>query len=325
METAVHPSTQPTSASSLPSIAVAVCTYQRNDALRTLLNALVDVAQHTRDLARIGIVVVDDNPDRAAEPIVSLYADLFDLGIHYRHSGAKNISLARNLAIETAAPLADWVAMTDDDCEPEADWLRCYLAVLDRTGADCATGEMHFRAPAGAPRWLTDQPFFDDVRLDLDDGHAMAVAATNNSIIRSAFLLDHRELRFAPELGVVGGEDMVFYRTAVTHGLRICFSRDASVWGNEPLRKATLLQQIRYRYWLGNTEAVTNLYLRQATRFRLFCRGLRRLVVAIFRPVRRVATGNSPQLRYAMASICGALGLVVGSAGVQLPHPTEKS
>ena len=86
----------------------------------------------------------------------------------------------------------------------------------------------------------------------------MNIAATNNSIIRAEFVRDHPHIRFDPELGRLGGEDMVFYRTAFKAGLRIRFARSAGVWGNEPPHRATFKHQVRYRFWLGNTEFVTN-------------------------------------------------------------------
>ena len=87
---------------SLPKIVVAICTFQRNGPLRVLLTALRGVAAATGARARIGIVVVDDNPDQRARTVVEEFEGVFALGCHYRHSGQRNISLARNIAVNTA-------------------------------------------------------------------------------------------------------------------------------------------------------------------------------------------------------------------------------
>jgi succinoglycan biosynthesis protein ExoM len=50
-----------------------------------------------------------------------------------RRSGSQNISLARNLAIDTAVGIGEWVAMTEDDCEFSEEWLE---ALLDAQQAD---------------------------------------------------------------------------------------------------------------------------------------------------------------------------------------------
>jgi hypothetical protein len=214
--------------------------------------------------------------------------------------------------------------MIDDDCEPQPNWLCEFLDVLETTGADCVTGPMYLRVPPGSPAWLLKQPFFDDVRLDLSDRESMNIAATNNSIIRAAFLRDHPDIRFDPDLGRLGGEDMVFYRTAFNAGLQIRFARSAGVWGNEPADRATFKHQVRYRFWLGNTEFITNSYFGGTSRSWLFLRGAKRLVLALGRPVHRLAHGEEPQLRYCVASIAGAVGLICGTLGFKKHHPQDK-
>lgn len=300
---------------------MAICTFERNDPLRALLGALRNVAATTAERARIGVLVVDDNSDQRARSVVDEFQGVFALGCLYRVSGRRNISLARNVAVDAASVEADWVAMIDDDCEPEPGWLCEFLDVLDSTGVDCVTGPMHLRVPPDSPAWLSEQPFFDDVRGNLPDREPMNIAATNNSMIRAAFLRDHPHIRFDPKLGRLGGEDMVFYRTAFKAGLRIRFARFAGVWGNEPADRATFSHQVRYRFWLGNTECVTNAYLGQASRGRLFLRGAKRLVFALGRPMSRLLHGEKPQLRYCIASIAGAVGLISGTLGLKKFHP----
>ena len=305
----------------LPRVMVAVCTFQRNEALRTLLNALRAVAATTAERASVGVVVVDDNPDQRAQSVVHDFQDVFALGCLYRISGKQNISLARNLAVDTACADADWVAMIDDDCEPEARWLCEFLEVLDATGADCVTAPMNLRVPPGSPSWLSEQPFFDDVRGNFADRQLMDIAATNNSMIRARFLRDHPEIRFDPKLGRLGGEDAVFYRSAFSAGLQIRFAKSAGVWGNEPSHRATFSHQVRYRFWLGNSEFVVHSHLGQASRGRLLLRGGKRLMFALGRPIGRLLQGEKPQLRYCIASIAGAVGLISGTLGLKKVHP----
>jgi succinoglycan biosynthesis protein ExoM len=303
----------------LPRIIVAICTYKRNDPLRTLLDALVEVAAASRERARVGVVVVDDNPDRRAEAVVADFESAFDCGIRYRASGKANISIARNLAVNTALEDADWVAMVDDDCEPAPDWLNAYLDVLEATGADCATGAMNLRVPDGSPKWMTDQPFFDDIRFDFEDRAPMDLAATNNSIIRAQFLRDHPEIRFEPRYGKLGGEDMVFYRTAHAAGLEIRFAKHAGVWGNEPADRATFKHLVLYRFWLGNSMYVTNAHF-GAGKLRLFLRGGKTSARAMLRPISRLLRGNRPQWRYGVASFATGIGQMAGAAGFRKEH-----
>ena len=305
--------------SRLPNIVVAICTYKRNEPLRTLLCALSKVAAASHERAKVGVVVVDDNPDQRARPVVEEFEEVFASGIRYRTSGKGNISIARNIAINTAIEDADWVAMIDDDCEPDPIWLCAYLDVLEATGADCATGPMNLRVPEGSPAWLHEQPFFDDVRFDYENVAPMHSAATNNSIIRALFLQDHPNIRFAPELGRLGGEDVVFYRSAHAAGLKIHFAKLAGVWGNEPPDRATFKHQVLYRFWLGNSMFVTNSYFGE-TKAKLFLRGSKMLALALLRPIKRVSNFSSPQWRYCVASSASGIGLMAGALGFRKEH-----
>src|SRR5262249_1044323 len=155
-----------------------------------------------------------DSNDGRALSVAQSYQARFDLGITYRRSGRQNISLARNMAVETASKIADWIAMIDDDCEPQSDWLQVMLDIHKRTHADAVTGTMIRRIPPESPKWLTEEPFLD---LGLDhpeDGAEVTTASTFNCMISSRWIRDHQSIRFEPDLGVVGGEDMVFYRAA---------------------------------------------------------------------------------------------------------------
>jgi succinoglycan biosynthesis protein ExoM len=301
-------------------VVLAVCTYNRNGPLEVLLTAVRRNAEALAPSALLGVVVVDDNPDGRARAVCDRFADAFPLGLHYRHVGKGNISIARNVGLEVALPISDWVAMTDDDCEPGDHWIESYLAAQQLTGADCLTGPCILQAPAGSPRWLTEQPFFEDAQFRFDDLEELDTAATNNSVFRSAFFRDHPELRFDERLGVVGGEDMVFFRTSSAAGLRIRFSAESFVIGHESADRATFLHQVRSRFWIGNTEYVTNAQLGDGSRLRWSARAARRFAAAVSRPLRRLLTMRSPQFRYSVAAAARAVGNAAGVLGVRVRH-----
>ena len=303
-----------------PTIAVAVCTFNRNGPLATLLDALLANAATLGDAAAVGVVVVDDSSDGKARKVAEQYGGRFDLGVEYRLSGRQNISLARNLAIETASDLADWVAMTDDDCEPVAEWLQALLETQQRTGADAVSGPARRRVPQGSPRWLTDEPFLElGLEARADDCAEIDCAATFNSMISSRWLKETPEIRFLPMLGTIGGEDVVFYRSAHAAGLKIRYSRRAIVYANEPPSRATLAYQLRMFLWHGNSSYVTSVGT-GVSPSRMFLHGANCMRKALVRPLSRLARGQHPQLRYCLASTLHALGKMIGPFGVRLDH-----
>jgi succinoglycan biosynthesis protein ExoM len=285
-----------------------------------MLRALVVAADEVAPLADVAAIVVDDNPDGRARQVADEFEGRFSKGVHYRRSGEQNISIARNLGLDTAIALGDWVAMTDDDCEPDPAWLRAFVEVQMRTGADALTGPLVMRFKAGSPRWLLEQPFSEHENEVREDGIPMPLAQTHNSAISTEWLKAHPEVRFDPALGRLGGEDMVFYRQAVDAGLRIHYARDAVVHEEVTDDRATLRSQLRAQFWLGNTEFVTNVQSGSATRPRMALRSARRLASAIQRPFARLARRQSPQWRWCLASVLRSTGMLLGVFGVRVNH-----
>ena len=61
-------------------IAVAICTYKRNDLLTRLLDALLMCAERVQQPCRVGVVIVDDTKEGQARPVAEAFADRFELG-----------------------------------------------------------------------------------------------------------------------------------------------------------------------------------------------------------------------------------------------------
>jgi glycosyltransferase involved in cell wall biosynthesis len=300
-------------------VAVYVCTYQRNEPLRTLLTSIAEAATTAAPRACVGVIVVDDNPDGRAREVAAAFEGCFGAGVHYRHVGSRNIATARNAGLEAGMELGDWVAMTDDDCEVSREWLAALLDVQERTGVAAVTGPLEHLLPPGAPAWLRDQPFAAAGLWSAADGAIVEKAQTHNSMISSAWLRDHPEIRFDPKLGTLGGEDMDFYRRARAEGLTIAWSAGAVVHAVEPLDRTTFRFVVGRFYWLGNTEYVTN-HVAGVAPARLFVRGAKHALASALRPFARLLRGSSPQWRYAAARLAQYGGLMAGAFGVRVAH-----
>jgi hypothetical protein len=257
----------------LPHIIVAICTYKRNELLERLLEALIPCANRISDRAKVGVALVDDTPDGQAWPVAEKFADRFDLGVEYRISGKKNISLARNLALETALVKADWIAMTDDELGVEV----------------------------------------------LPDRSPMTSAATFNTLISSDWLKAHPDIRFDPHFGVIGGEDMVFFRAAHKAGLQIRFAEAGFTFENEPSGRATFAYQLYVYFWHGNSAALS-LIQNGMSRPRAAVHAGASLLRAFVRPASRLSRGQAPQMRFMLAQVLHATGKTLGAVGLKVDH-----
>ncbi|HZC37550.1 MAG TPA: glycosyltransferase [Sphingomicrobium sp.] len=300
-------------------IAVAICTYKRNDFLTRLLDALLVCADRVRDRAAVGVAIVDDTADGQARIVADAFAGKFELGVQYRISGKQNISMARNIAIETAMEMGDWTAMTDDDCEPPPHWLEALLDLQQTTGDDAVTGRLVRRVPPDSPRWITEQPFLELGQEELPDGGEMKSAATFNSMVSSSWLKNHPKIRFEPKLGVISGEDVVFFRACRAAGLKIRFSEKGFVYENEGPERATFGYQLYVYLWHGNSSYVGSVES-GISPARMFVHGCASMARALVRPFGRVVRGQPPQFRYCLALVLHATGKMLGPFGVRIDH-----
>ena len=304
----------------LPSVVVAVCTYRRNDQLRRFLEGVAVSASHAADLCRTGVVVVDDTVERMAEPVVRGFSERFELGLEYLVSGQQNISLARNVGLEAAVAEADWIAMTDDDCVPEPNWLRALVSAQQRTGADAVSGLLVRRVPADAAPWLSDRRLLGQGVGSFPMDADIPIASTHNSMVSGAWLRSRPSIRFDPALGRLGGEDMLFFRTAHAHGLRITYAADAIVFEDQPPERLTYRFILHQSFWLGNSTYVTLVESGEASRARMAMHGVARTGRAVVRPLLCLLRGRGPDLRYNLVRAAGGVGTLLGVAGIRVNH-----
>lgn len=286
-----------------------------------MLDSLEVAAAKATPQIDLGVIVVDDNADGSAKSVVEASTRNFPGGLHYRFSGSGNIATARNIGLEAAMELGDWVAMVDDDQIVVPEWLTELVRVQAETKADAVTAPVLARFPSDSPRWLLDQPFAQLWgTTEKPDGASVSDLQTGNSMISTAFLNAHPTVRFSRDLGKVGGEDMVFYRSALDAGLKAHYSHHAVNWEIEPDDRATYRYQLRRCVWHGNTEAITCMRANRDSRFRLFGRAVKRAGKAAAHPVGQIRNGEPPQLRYAFAFGLQSIGLVLGVLGVRISH-----
>ncbi len=303
------------------SVAVYVCTFRRNEPLKRLLDSLLVASGAVQPHIEVAVVVVDDNPDGRASAVVDNFGHDFLRGLHYRHTGSRNISTARNMGLETAMELADWVAMTDDDQVVSPVWIKALFEAAHAHDADAITGPAHIRYEQGTPSWLDAQPFDEILEAQPRvDGERMDTCSTGNSMLKSSWLIAHPESRFRADLGRTGGEDMVFYRTAVDNGLAAFYSTEAEIFQMQPPERATFGYMVRVSHWLGNSAALSNLESGSASRPRLVLRHGKQLAQALLRPLGQLRSRQPAQLRFATAKAAQAAGGLVAVAGFRAKH-----
>ncbi|MGY6501045.1 MAG: glycosyltransferase family 2 protein [Acidimicrobiales bacterium] len=299
-------------------LAVCVCTYRRPDVLERLLARLAECAEAVADRATVELVVVDDDHEGSAARVVDASRSAFPGGVRYHCSGSGNVAVARNHVLELGLDRAELLAMIDDDCWPVTEWLHELVQVQQNNGADLVAGACDTDLPPTVPKWLLDEPFFDEGTTGVD-GSDTQEAYLKNLLVTAEFVQRHG-LRFDLRFGTTGGEDAMFLHTAIVRGARMVFAAHAVVHEQMPEHRTTLRYQLRRRYWYGNTEALTSIASGRSTRSRNVARGLIVMASGVARPLVRSARRETPQWRFALSEVLRGGGRVLGGLGRQVSH-----
>ena len=194
-------------------ITVCICTFRRPLLLARLLDALASQATH--DAFTFNCVVVDNDTDHSSEEVVSHCSSLSTLAVTYECEPDRNISLARNRAIQRAT--GNLVALIDDDECPCPEWLLHLYRTLKGYGADGVLGPVIPEIPPEAPRWLRDGHVFDRKRHPTGTKIGASDARTGNVLLERSLFVDDRTW-FDPSFGRTGGEDSDFFSRQLRDG-----------------------------------------------------------------------------------------------------------
>ncbi len=305
--------------SDMDRLMVCVCTCNRPELLAQLIQAVERNATAVKSWLHVGMVIVDDSLLETARTTVEKFSATFDLGLIYLTTASGNISVARNTALDAGVPLADWLLMTDDDCEPVDNWVELMVNSITTHSVDAVTGPQQLRPQPSSPQWMTEQPFFE--RTDaFHAGETITTGSTFNFGIRSQWLAEHPHVRFREDLGKLGGEDAVFFNQATGEGMQMVFDASALVYETLTPQRSNYAYLIRSQFWVGNSEGKTNLYLGSASKPRLFARGTKRAAKFAAAPFVHLAKLRAPQFRYNASRVVNACGLITSAFGIEIRH-----
>lgn len=206
------------------------------------------------------IIIVDQSQNEETARIVERYKN-GPVAVVYEHQLARGLGTGQNLAMTRAN--GEIVAVTDDDCVPDPNWLKAIEAAL--TGADAVDFVAGPILPYGPQRPDT---FPVATRTGIErncfDRRAMPweIGSGNNFAVRRIWLekVDGNDERLGPGSPGQGGVDMdLFYRLSQT-GARIRYEPEVLVYHERATREGRLARRAPYGYGMG---ACCALWLRQ--------------------------------------------------------------
>lgn len=241
------------------SLRIAVLTYRRPQDLADVLPQLTRQAQLvTDDQLRADVLVVDNDPDASARPLVEEFRSSEPgVEVSYAHETIPGISAARNRALSSAEDV-DLLVFIDDDERPSEDWLPALVRTwrLHRSAAVVGPVISSFSEPPEP--WIAEGRFFD--RRRLATGTGLTVAATNNLLL-DLHVVRRLGLRFDLAFGISGGGDTLFTRTLHRRGEQLVWCDEAIVFDVVPPSRLTRGWVLRRALRSGNSWSATSLEL----------------------------------------------------------------
>ena len=228
---------------SAPSVDICICTYRRP----YLEQTLASVAAIATNGARIRVIVSDNDTTPSAGSMVAALAADFPFPIHYVHSPASNISIARNACLDAAE--ADFIAFVDDDELVTEYWLTALLEAAEAEKADVVLGPVEAIYGDDAPQWMVKGDFHSTMPVYVDG--QIRTGYTCNALIR--WVAPFKSLRFDLALGRSGGEDTQFFYALSGMGGSIAFAPDALVTEIVPPNRAAMGWLVQRRFRAGQT------------------------------------------------------------------------
>ena len=234
----------------MDTIAVCVCTFQREQLLRACLTSIAKMAIPAN--AAVHMVVIDNDPQATSRDFVESLRGRFPLPLHYECEGKRGIPCARNRAIAVVEALqADYFVFIDDDELVDSGWLVSLVEYCREKGGQAVIhGAVEPMLPAGTPEHIRGVY----QKKNRPTGERLSTCATNNVIVPIRVTRE-LGLRFDESNPLAGGTDTIFFTQAVAQGIEIYECREARVKETIPASRATLSWLCRRKYRAGITEA----------------------------------------------------------------------
>jgi glycosyltransferase involved in cell wall biosynthesis/GT2 family glycosyltransferase len=228
-----------------------ICTYRRPQQLARLLARLDELEYAGQPRPDLHVIVIENSPDGEAAAVVDTARANVGYPLRLVMLGAGNISAARNRGLDEVPAGTNLAAWLDDDEMPGVHWLDALLTAHARTGADFVIGPVYGDVPVTAPKWLRGVPLYDALP-DLPDLTPLHEGITGNALVDMR-TVRRLGLRFDESLGRAGGEDQLFFRTALAAGATLRFASGATVHEEVPSSRLRLRYLLRSEYRKGNT------------------------------------------------------------------------
>jgi succinoglycan biosynthesis protein ExoM len=227
---------------------ICIATYKRPELLDRLLTSLDE--QVLPDNIELEILVVDNDCDGSAAPVIARHDGSKQVSFHYFLQPLKNISMARNMAVANAR--GAYLLFIDDDERATPGWIRALLEAASQYRADVVFGPVFPDFDNDAPEWIRKRGrLLVDTIPKTPTGTEAQGTWTGNCLVKASILKDAAG-PFNPEYGNTGGEDTELFNRLKRRGARLIYCNEAGVFEYWPLSRTRLSYLLKRGLTGGN-------------------------------------------------------------------------
>jgi succinoglycan biosynthesis protein ExoM len=207
--------------------------------LERLLRMLA--VQDTANLFDVSIIVVDNDATGSSRGLVLRLSQELGLRTTYEVEAVRTIPAVRNHAIRLA--VGNFIAMIDDDEFPPPNWLFTMYRAIQTFDVDGVLGPVHPFFEQQPPAWLMRGQFSGAPAYPTGTLMHWQQTYAGNALLKSAVCTAHN-VRF-DESYTLGGEDQLFFRTAMAAGCRFVAVEEGAVYEIVPPERWTKRYYLR--------------------------------------------------------------------------------
>jgi glycosyltransferase involved in cell wall biosynthesis len=234
---------------------VIICTYNRCESLRLVLDSLLSQVD---DYLIYEVIVSDNNSFDRTKEVLLEYAPKFAGRLKYICERYKGKSSAANSAIRIAK--GNIICLTDDDVVLDHHWVSKIVQCFDRHNCDCVGGRVLPIFPEGTAQWIKDHAsklsgsvvIYDKGEKTFEfKGETFPFIGANIALKRTVF----KDVGyFRPDLGGgtgTVGEDTEFVDRLLIRGKTLYYCGEALIWHPFDPKRLTLKHMALWNISLG--------------------------------------------------------------------------
>ena len=281
-------------------ISICICTRNRKEGLKKLLESLDNLDTPTN--ANIRIIVVENDSKNLSENVVKEFDTKSKFSTSYFLETRQGLAFARNRSIKEASE-TNFCCFVDDDQVVASDWLVELVKCQREFNADGVWGSnppiFNKKVPSYISKFHTPKLF--------DYGTIVIYAATNCLLLRKEYL-DKIEGAFDRRLNFTGGEDIYLTYQISNLGGIIRYNPKAIAYEIIPNDRTTIKYVAKRCYRNSNTAYyIQSIKDDNFNKFKVFLRLIMRMSLGLMIVIPFLLFGKSNALK-GLIKICDAVG-----------------